>query len=196
MPELFDAINKNVSRYVPFTEDELKTFNSFLEYEKVPKKNVLLRAGQVCNFEAFVVKGCAMKYYIDENGAEVVIQFAIEDGWIGDIASFSEQKPSALYIETMEECEMFLLSPKTKEELLAKLPKFERVFRILVQRNLAATQKRLCSTIGKTAQEKYLEFIAQYPSIPNRVAQHHIASYLGISPEFLSKVRAKLARHE
>ncbi|HEY0262498.1 MAG TPA: Crp/Fnr family transcriptional regulator [Chitinophagales bacterium] len=196
MANLFDAINKNVSRYVSFSEEELNLFNSLLEYKKVPKKAVLLREGQVCNFEAFILRGCVMKYYINENGAEVVIQFAIEDGWMGDISSFSEQKPSVLYIETMEECEMFLLSPKTKEELLAKVPKFERVFRILIQRHLTAMQNRLYITIAKTAQEKYLEFINQYPTIPNRVAQHHIASYLGISPEFLSKVRAKLAKHE
>jgi CRP-like cAMP-binding protein len=167
-----------------------------LEYKKVPKKTVLLRAGQVCNFEAFILNGCVMKYYIDETGAEVAIQFAIEDSWVGDISSFSEQKPSELYIKTMEDCELLLLSPKTKDELLEKVPKFERVFRVLVERNLVVTQKRLCSTIGKTAQEKYLEFIEKYPTIPNRVAQQHIASYLGISPEFLSKVRAKLAKHE
>lgn len=196
MADLFDAINKNVSRYVSFTEEELKIFNSLLECKKVPKKTMLLREGMICNFEAFILHGCAMKYYINENGAEVVIQFAIEDGWIGDIASFSEQKPSLLYIETLEDCEMITLTPKSKEELLARLPKFERVFRILIQRHLSTMQKRLFITIAKTAQERYLEFLQQYPTIPNRVAQHHIASYLGISPEFLSKVRAKLAKHE
>ncbi len=196
MSDLFDSINKSVSRYVSFTEEELVTFNSLLEYKKVPKKTMLLRDGAVCNFEAFVVRGCAMKYYIDEKGTEVILQFAVEDGWISDIASFSEQKPSMMYIETLENSEMLLLSPKTKEEILSRIPKFERVFRILVQRNLSTIQQRLYTTIAKTAQERYLEFIKQYPTISNRVAQHHIASFLGISPEFLSKVRAKIAKHE
>lgn len=196
MSEVFDTINKSVSRYVAFTEGELSIFNSLMEYKTVPKKTMLLREGAICNFEAFIVRGCVMKYYIDDKGSEVVLQFAVEDSWISDIASFSEQKPSMMYIETLEDAEMLLLSPKTKEELLSRIPKFERVFRLLVQRNLSTIQQRLYTTMVKNAQEKYLEFIKQYPTIPNRVAQHHIASFLGISPEFLSKVRAKIARHE
>jgi CRP-like cAMP-binding protein len=95
-------------------------------------------------------------------------------------------------IETLEDSEILILQKATKEELLQKIPQFERVFRIMVQRNLCATQNRLIGSISKTAQEKYLEFLEKYPTISQRVAQHYIASYLGISAEFLSKVRAKL----
>ncbi len=191
-----ELIHNNVSRYVSFTAGELEAFSSFLKPLHVPKKTFLLQEGEVCHFEAFVVSGCLRKYYLDANGFEVIIQFAIENNWISDIASFTEQKPSHLFIETLEDCELLLLTPSAKEELLERIPRFERVFRIMVQRNLSVMQDRLHSTIAKTAAEKYLDFLKHYPTIPQRVAQHYIASYLGISPEFLSKVRARLARQE
>lgn len=105
------------------------------------------------------------------------------------------QQPSQLYIETLENSQLFILTPETKEQLLAQVPKFERVFRLLLQRNLSATQNRLIQTISKPAQDKYLEFLKKYPTLPQRVAQHYIASYLGISPEFLSKIRNRLAKN-
>jgi CRP-like cAMP-binding protein len=99
-----------------------------------------------------------------------------------------------MFIETLEDCEVLYLTPETKEELLAQVPKFERVFRLMVQRNLSSLQKRLFKTIATTAAEKYLDFITRYPTIPQRVAQHYIASYLGFTPEFLSKVRGRLTK--
>ena len=191
---MYTQINSNISRYVAFTPDELSIFDSLLECKSVPKKTILLHEGEVCNFEAFVVKGCLRKYYIDANGFEVILQFAIENAWISDISfSIYEEKPSQVFIETLEECELMLFSPETKEALFLKAPRFERAFRILMQRNLAVTQNRLFNTIAKTATEKYQEFLEHYPTIPQRVAQHYIASYLGISAEFLSKIRKKMA---
>lgn len=192
---MFSQINQNISRYVTFEEKELAIFDSLLEYKKVPKKTILLHEGEVCNFEAFVIKGCIRKYYIDTNGFEVILQFGIENAWVSDISfSIYEDKPSQVFIETLEDCEFFMFNPETKEELFAKAPRFERAFRILMQRNLAVTQNRLFNTISKTAMEKYVEFLEHYPTLPQRVAQHYIASYLGISAEFLSKVRAKMAK--
>jgi CRP-like cAMP-binding protein len=193
---LYTQINKNISRYVTFEPKELEIFNSLLEYKTVPKKTILLHEGEMCNFEAFVIKGCVRKYYIDANGFEVILQFAIENAWVSDISfSIYEEKPSRVYIETLEDCEFFMFSPDTKEELFVRAPKFERAFRILMQRSLAVTQDRLFNTISKTATEKYLEFLDHYPTLSQRVAQHYIASYLGISAEFLSKIRTKIAKH-
>lgn len=192
---MYEQINSNISRYVNFSTADLDIFDALLEQKFVPKKTILLREGEMCNFEAFVVKGCLRKYYIDANGAEVILQFAIENAWISDISfSIYEDKPSQVYIESLEDCELLQFSPETKEELFAKAPCFERAFRILMQRNLAVTQNRLFNTIAKTATEKYQEFLDHYPTIPQRVAQHYIASYLGISAEFLSKIRTKMAR--
>ena len=191
---MFDQINKHVTRCHTFSTEELKIFNALLKHKSVSKKTFLLQEGEVCNFEAYIVKGCIRNYYIDANGFEVILQLGIEDWWVSDIASFNEQTPSKLFIETIEDCELFYLTPQTKEDLLFQVPKFERVFRMMIQRNLSATQHRLINNIAKPAQERYLDFINRYPSIPQRVPQHYIASYLGISPEFLSKIRAKLSK--
>tara|TARA_R110000868_G_scaffold99808_3_gene274564 strand:+ start:1334 stop:1912 length:579 start_codon:yes stop_codon:yes gene_type:complete len=191
---MFSEIDHNISKFVSFTEEELNIFHSLIDIQKVSKKEYLLQEGAICNFEAFVFKGCLRKYYINEKGAEVIVQFAIEDSWISDIASFSEHTPSRFFIEALEDCELFTLSPEKKEELLAKVPKFERVFRILVQRHLSVTQDRLVNNIVHSAPEKYLDFLEHYPTIAQRVAQHYIASYLGISAEFLSKVRTRLSK--
>jgi len=191
---MFEGIDKNVNRSVTFLKEELAIFHDLLEHRVYPKKSFILREGEVCNFEGYVIKGCTRTYYIDENGSEVILQFGIEDWWLGDIASFHQQSPSKLFIETIEETELLGFTPQTKEELLFKVPKFERVFRLLVQRNLSATQNRLFRTISQNAEQRYLDFINKYPSVPQRVPQHYIASYLGISPEFLSKTKAKLAK--
>lgn len=192
---MYSQINRHISRFVSFTPDELATMNELLENRKAAKKTLMLSAGEICNFEAFVVKGCVRKYYIDQNGHEVILQFAVEDSWISDISfSIYETQPSQVFIETLEDCDFLIFTPEAKETLFIKAPRFERAFRILMQRNLAVTQNRLFNTIAKTATEKYIEFLQLYPTLPQRVAQHYIASYLGISPEFLSKVRTRLAK--
>lgn len=194
--DLYTQINNNISRYVTFQQEDLDIFNSLLEHKKVPKKTIMLHEGEMCNFEAFVIKGCVRKYYIDENGFEVILQFAIENAWVSDISfSIYEDKPSKVFIETLEDSEFLTFTPESKEELFERAPRFERAFRILFQRNLSMLQNRLFNTISKTALDKYLEFLELYPTLPQRVAQHYIASYLGISAEFLSKVRAKIAKH-
>lgn len=186
-------IIENVTRFINLSQEEEKIFTDSLTLQTFPKKTVLLREGEICQFEGYIQKGCVRVYYLDDNGFEVTILFAIEDWWISDIASFQEQKPSKLYIETLEDSEIYMLNPTTKEELLQKIPKFERVFRMLVQRNLFTLQNRLVNTISKSASDRYLEFIKVYPSIPQRVAQYYIASYLGVSKEFVSTIRKRLS---
>ena len=186
-------IIENVTRFINLSQEEEKIFTDSLTLQTFPKKTVLLREGEICQFEGYIQKGCVRVYYLDDNGFEVTILFAIEDWWISDIASFQEQKPSKLYIEILEDSEIYMLNPTTKEELLQKIPKFERVFRMLVQRNLFTLQNRLVNTISKSASDRYLEFIKVYPSIPQRVAQYYIASYLGVSKEFVSTIRKRLA---
>ena len=193
---MFENIIKNVTRFISLSSEEEKIFTDLLVCETIPKKTILLREGEVCQFEGYIQKGCFRAYYLDDNGFEVTILFAIEDWWISDIASFQDQKPSNLYIETIEDSEIFTLNPTTKEKLLQEIPKFERVFRMLVQRNLFTLQNRLVNTISKSASDRYLEFIKVYPTIPQRVAQYYIASYLGVSKEFVSTIRKRLATKE
>ncbi|HEY9195594.1 MAG TPA: Crp/Fnr family transcriptional regulator [Mucilaginibacter sp.] len=188
---MFQNINNYAARSVNLTSEETALFNEILEYRKVPKKTRLLHAGDICNFEAYVNKGCIREYVIDENGVEVTLQFAVEDWWVSDLTSFQDQSPAHMNIETLEDCELLILTRDSKEHLLTEVPKLERMFRLMLQRHLTVVQKRLFKTISTTAMEKYLEFINRYPNIPQRVPQHYIASYLGISPEFLSKLRAR-----
>lgn len=193
--DAYQQLNNSISRYVNFSQEELDILNSLAVLKKVPKKTIMLHEGEKCNFEDFVVKGCVRKYYIDPQGFEVILQFAIENAWVSDISfSIYEEKPSKLFIETLEDCEFLSFTPEAKEALFERAPKFERAFRILLQRHLAVTQNRLFTTISKTAMEKYLDFLEVYPTLPQRIAQHYIASYLGISAEFLSKTRTKLAK--
>jgi CRP-like cAMP-binding protein len=191
---MFEAINQSILKYASFTPEEINLFNNLLHYRQLPRKTLLLQEGAICNFESYLNKGCIRNYYIDDKGEEVTLQFAIEGWWVSDITSFHERKPSKMFIETLEDCEVLELSPEGKEQLLHQVPKFERMFRLMVQRNLSRMQERLFQTITTTATEKYLDFLDRYPTIPQRVAQHYIASYLGFSPEFLSKVRGRLSK--
>jgi CRP/FNR family cyclic AMP-dependent transcriptional regulator len=191
---MFDSIHQYISRCAALSPEEFDQLDSLMEHKMVAKKTIMLHEGEVCKFEAYIIKGCIRTYYINEKGAEVTLQFAVEDWWVSDIASFHDHKPSSMFIETLEDCELLTLNPQTKETLLSKVPKLERVFRLMVQRNLSVLQGRLFTTIATSAKDKYLDFIRRYPGIPQRVAQHYIASYLGISPEFLSKIRTRLSK--
>ncbi|WON94987.1 MULTISPECIES: Crp/Fnr family transcriptional regulator [unclassified Sphingobacterium] len=190
---LYENILKNVSKCITLTEEEIQIFTGLLTVRKVPKKTLLLQEGEVCQFEGYLQKGCVRIYYLDENGFEVTLAFAVEDWWISDIASFHYHTPSSLYMETLEDSELLVLTPETKETLLLDVPKFERVFRMLVQRRLTVLQNRLIHTMAKPAADRYLEFIALYPTISQRIPQYYIASYLGVSPEFVSIIRKRLA---
>lgn len=192
---MFQNINAYVLKSVNLSAGELEYFNSMLQYKVIPKKTMLLQAGNICNFEAYVIKGCIREYYIDSHGAELTLQFAVEDWWVSDITSFEDQKVSSMYIEALEDCELLMLSRESKEQLLAEIPKLERMFRLMIQRHLSVVQSRLFKTVTNTGMEKYLEFIKRYPTIPQRVPQHYIASYLGMSPEFLSKLRTRLLKN-
>jgi CRP/FNR family cyclic AMP-dependent transcriptional regulator len=192
--DLFERIHAHINRSCRLSEADFDILDSLLEKRIVKRKTMLLQEGEVCHFEAFVNQGCIRSYYLDENGFEVTLQFAIEDWWVSDIASFHDQQPSHMFIEALEDCELLILNPATKESLLQQIPSLERYFRLMVQRNLSSLQSRLFKTIATSAQDKYLDFLEKYPTIPQRVPQHYIASYLGISPEFLSKVRTRMAK--
>lgn len=189
---MFQEVDQHISRCAPINPLELEIFHSRLKPKSFKKKTLLLQQGEVCKFEAYIVKGCVKKYYIDQNGDEVILQFAVEDWWISDIGSFSEQKPSNLFIETLEDTELLMIDFESKQQLFHEIPLLERVFRIMMQRAYSVLESRFYSTIVHSAETRYLEFIKKYPSIPQRVPQQQIASYLGITPESLSRIKAQL----
>ncbi|WP_207426088.1 Crp/Fnr family transcriptional regulator [Pedobacter sp. SYSU D00535] len=189
---MFNEIDKHITRCHPFSATDLELFHARLKRKNYRKKTVLLSQGEVCRFEAYIVSGCVKKYYIDRNGDEVILQFAVEDWWISDIGSFSEQKPSNLFIETLEDTELLIIDYESKELLYQQLPHLERVFRLMLQRSYSVLENRFYATVSHTAEQRYLDFMSRYPTIPQRVPQTQIASYLGITPESLSRIRSNL----
>jgi len=189
---MYEAIDRFIAKYINLTEEELAFFHTLLKHRKLKKKSFLLQEGEICDFEAFVLKGCIRSYYIDKDGVETILLFAVEDWWVSDLTSFSEQKPSNLFIETIEDCELLSIDYKNKSLLFQKIPAFERMFRLLVQRALGVLQQRFYTSVSQTAEERYLQFMQKYPLVAQRVPQHQIARYIGVSPEFLSKVRSTM----
>lgn len=189
---MFDQIDASVAKYVQLTEAELEVFHSLLKHKKVKKKNFLLQEGEICTFETFIIKGCIRLYFIDKEGVETILYFAVENWWVSDLASFMDQQPSNQFIETLEDCELLILDYRSKNELLEKIPKMEKYYRILLQRSMGVLQQRFYANVSQTAEERYLAFIEKYPLVVQRVPQHQIARYIGVSPEFLSKVKSTL----
>lgn len=191
---MFQEVDKHITRCARIDQQHLEILHSRLKPKQYNKKTLLLRQGEICKFEAYIVKGCVKKYYIDQKGDEVILQFAVEDWWISDIGSFYEQRPSNLFIETLEDTELLVIDFESKEKLFQEIPQLERVFRIMLQRAYSVLENRFYSTVSHSAESRYLEFIEKYPDIPQRVPQQQIASYLGITPESLSRIKANLFR--
>lgn len=189
---MFDQIDASITKYVQLTAAEQELFHSLLKHKKVKKKHFLLQEGEVCTFETFILKGCIRLYFIDKEGVETILYFAVENWWVSDLASFMDQQPSNQFIETLEDCELLIMDYRSKNELLEKIPKMEKYYRILLQRSLGVLQQRFYANVSQTAEERYLAFIEKYPQVVQRVPQHQIARYIGVSPEFLSKVKSTL----
>jgi len=188
-----ELILTNISKHIDLNADEKKFFVSLLEPGSLKRRTIYLEQGTVCKDSAFVIDGALKSYTVDGNGKEHILSFATRDWWISDLYSLISGKPAILNIETIADTEVLMLSRKNQQALYKKVPKFERFFRILVENALVASQQRLIDNMSSTAEERYLRFIKKYPSIPYCVPQHSIASYLGITPEFLSKIRSRLA---
>ena len=191
---MFAEIDRFVAKYIHLSGEETAFFHSLLKHRHVRKKNFLLQEGEICDFEAFILKGCIRSYYLDKEGVETILLFAVEEWWVSDLTSFSERKPSNLFIETLEDSDLLCIDYAAKALLFEKVPAFERMFRLLVQRSLSVVQQRFFAAVSQTAEARYLHFLETYPLIAQRVPQHQIARYIGVSPEFLSKVRSTMYR--
>ncbi len=165
-----------------------------LQPKKIRKRQYYLQEGDICKNVAFVTKGCLRSYNVDQNGHEYIIQFAIEDWWMSDMESFSKQKPAVVNIDALEHTDVLMIAKPDLDRLLIEVPKFERFFRILAENAIIAHQTRIRESIALYASERYSNFVARYPKMAQRLPQTQIAAYLGITPEFLSKIRSELAK--
>jgi CRP-like cAMP-binding protein len=188
-----ERIIANISKHIKLDEEETGFFLSLLKTRKLKKKELLLRAGDICRYESFVTQGCLRNYYIDENGVEHIVMFAIEGWWISDLYSLLTQQPARFSIEALEETEVLQISKDDLEQLYIKVPKFDRLYRILFQNAFIAQENRITQNLALTAEQRYLQFLQKYPALEQRVPQKQIAAFLGMTPEFLSMIRRKLS---
>lgn len=160
---------------------------------KIKRRQLILQEGFTCKHYSFVVKGCFRMYAIDEKGTEHNVQFAAENDWIADIGSFHAGKASGFCIETIEPSEIVQIEQHDLYFLYTSIPKLDRIFKVIIENKFVELQNRVLQNISSTAQQRYLYFLEQYPHLANRLPNTQIASYLGITPEFLSKIRKDLA---
>lgn len=181
--------------FIPLKQEEKERIEKKFVYLTVKRKHRLLKAGEICKDYFFVISGCFRMFGVDDKGFEHNIQFAAESDWIADIGSFYSQKPSQLYIEALESAEVLSIRQQDLFELFTSFPKLNRIFKVMIEHKYIELQNRVLQNFSSTAEQRYLAFLEHYPHLKNRLPNTQIASYLGITPEFLSKIRKDLRDH-
>ncbi|WKK66436.1 Crp/Fnr family transcriptional regulator [Lutimonas zeaxanthinifaciens] len=190
--EKFQPLLDYINRIVDLTEEEERLLTSFISTRKLLKGQYFLQQGDVCKFSGFVISGCTKTFYVDDEGQEHVVMFSIEDWWTSDMGSYITQKPADFNVQCLENTELIQFSYENQQQMMKEIPKLERFFRIIVQRALVASQKRIVRNLSMSAKDRFLFFRKEYPKIEQRIPQYLIASYLGITKEFLSKIKSQL----
>jgi CRP-like cAMP-binding protein len=180
-------------QYIDLTEEEAVIINSKLKLRTYLKGQYILQGGDVYRYQTFIISGKVRTFYLDQNGNEHIVAFGIENWWVGDLCSFSTQTPADFNVQCLEKTEVIQISHTNMEELYQKVPKMERFFRLIVQRAYGNMSKRIARNYSLPAKERYLLFLEEYPAIAQRVPIYMIASYLGITKEFLSTIRKQIA---
>lgn len=184
-----EKIIKHFDKYLPLGDNEKEAFTSRLTERKIKRKQYILQEGDTCKYFSYVVEGCFKTYGVDNSGKEHNLLFTAEDDWITDIDSLHKERPSKLFIEAVEPSVILQISKGDLWYLYTNYPKFDRNFRVIIEDKYIELQNRLLQTFSTTAYERYESFLEQYPNLANRLPNTQIASYLGITPEFLSKIR-------
>ncbi|WP_109829458.1 Crp/Fnr family transcriptional regulator [Reichenbachiella versicolor] len=189
----YSSILNNIKRYINLNQEDEAQFIEIIQTCRVRKKQMIVQPGFTCKHQTYVNKGALRSFFLSQEGVEHTIQFAIEDWFISDFNSYINQEPASLFVEALEDSVIQQIAFDDVERLCDSNPKFERFFRKVAQKSFAYSQNRILSKLDKSAEERYLEFSDQYPLIVNRVPQYMLASYLGMSAEFLSKIRKRLS---
>jgi CRP-like cAMP-binding protein len=179
---------------LPLSEEEKSVVEKYFKERRIQRRQFILHEGDISKYNSFVVEGCFRMYMVDEKGKEHNLQFAVENWWIGDIGSFQSEEPSRLYIEALENSIVLQIKKEDQLKLFVDHPKFNRIFRVFTENALVSAQRRILQNISSSAEERYLDFLKRYPDFFNRISNVQIASYLGVTPEFLSTIRKKIAK--
>jgi len=190
----FEALRAYLEAKARFTADDFDLLESVFVPRRIRAGEYLQRAGEVARWAAFVASGCLRSYVIDEKGKEHIVKFAPEEWWVGDSTSLESGAPSRYFIDAIEDTDVVLIDGPSHERVLARVPGYSAAFRIGLQKHAAAKDRRIVSALTATAEERYLEFVKTYPSIALRVPQTMIASYLGMTPETISRIRKNQSR--
>ena len=189
--KMYPQLLAHIKRYVTLLPGEEELLCSKLELKKFKKKEIILEPGKMCQGNYFVLKGLVRQYYVNKKLNEQIIQFALENWWMADQDSLLHKQPSAIYIQTIEPTEALLLTEKNRELLFETIPKLESYFRIMMQKSFVASQRRIGFIFNQSDEERYRFFMSLFPDFTQRVPQYMLASYLGFTPQFLSRLRAK-----
>jgi CRP-like cAMP-binding protein len=189
---MYETVLNHLRRWIDLTPDEEEYFVSLLTERKYRKGQLLLREGEICKNDTYIIKGILRLHYPDDMGKEHIIMFCREDEWISDFESYILQKPASMNISALEDSEVLLLERRYLDNLFQKVPKFESLIRKKMQMCFAMFQERVIDTLSVNSKERYLKFLEKYSDIEQRIPQHYIAAYLGITPQFMSQIRAEL----
>ena len=192
---MFDVLVSHIRQKVDITEEQIGILKSYFVQKKLRKKHYLLQEGDICKNLTFVTKGILKSYISDEKGNERINMFAFEGWWISDFNSFLNEEKAVLNINAVEDSELLLITLEDYEKLTLQIPVMDRYFRILYQNSLVVKDSRLIISNNFTAEEKYLHLIKNYPEITQKLSHSLIASYLGLSPETISRIRKKILLH-
>jgi len=188
----FAPLLSYIENYITLTEDESLFLQSKIKQRSYLKGQFIVQQGDVCNTTNFIVTGCTKMFHADADGLEHIVMFSEENWWSSDLGSYISQTPADYNIQCTEPTKVIQFSFLNQEELFEKIPKLERFFRIILEKALVASQKRIVRNFSLPAKERYVYFKEQYPTIEQRIPQYMIASYLGITKEFLSKIKSQL----
>jgi len=191
MTDHFAPLIAHIRKYVRLDDREADLLADALQFRSVKKKEFLLKEQQVCEANYFVLKGCLRLYFIQETGAEQIIQFGIENWWITDQQSLDWQQPSHFYLQAVEATGLAILDRTTAAALLDRIPCLDRYFRVIAQRTFAASQQHRFFAQNLSGEERYHQFARSFPDFIQRIPQYMIASFLGFTPEFISKIRRR-----
>lgn len=189
-----DLLLANLSKYIVLTAEEKESLISCTSTRFLPKGSFLLREGEICRHVSFIEKGCLKTYYVDNDGVEHIIDFLIEEWWAEDLYSFFTEKGSQTVIKAIEDTSVIQISKTNLELLYRHVPAFERFFRILFQNAYIAQRDQIQSMLSNSAEERYIRFLKKKPYALRRFSQQDIASYLGITPPFLSAMKKKIGQ--